>query len=293
MQGENSTVIKRFILRKPLVSIIMPTYNRGHCLPNAIESILSQTYPYFEFIIINDGSSDKTDAILNAYKKKDPRIKILRNDSNMGIVTSLNKALKIAKGKYIARMDDDDISLPTRIEKQVQYMDIHPDITVLGTAIQLPNSNEIKRLSSSSEESAILSLFQVPVYHPTTLIRHSFLKHHKLNYAPQYDAAEDTAFWYNIIEKGGKITNLSEPLVIQDIFSKKNYDGGKQAHSFNQFIDYTLTPLFKEKVHLFRYQLSNQQFCIITKEIEKTNYKNLYHKPAMDSIYKKYCPNGI
>lgn len=267
----------------------MPTYNRGHMVEKAIQSILSQTYKNFEFIIVNDGSTDKTDSILKKWQKRDNRIIILTNAQNMGIVVSLNKALKIAKGDYIARMDDDDISLSTRFEKQIEYLEKHPDITVLGTAIQIPNINRILRLSSSPEESAILSHFQVPVYHPTTLIRNDFLTKHHIDYTPKYDAAEDTVFWYDIIEKGGKITNLDEPLVIQNIFSRKNYNRTKQAENFNLFINHTLSPLLKDKINLYKYPLSPKQICTIVKEFEKTHYKNLDHKPALESLYNKYC----
>ncbi len=243
----------------------MPTYNRAHRISKAIDSILTQTYSNFEFIIINDGSDNKTLSILNDYKKKDNRIIVLNNESNQGIVYSLNKALKIAKGKYIARMDDDDISLANRFAEQITYLEKHPDITVIGSAIQIPKSKQIKQLSSSPEESAILSHFQVPVYHPTAIIRHSFLKQHKINYTPKYDSAEDTAFWYDIIEKGGKITNLKQPLVIQDILSQKNYSLRNQNIVLINLLNTLLSHYFKKKYiffiflyHLFMLALSSK-----------------------------------
>ncbi|MBQ8250583.1 MAG: glycosyltransferase family 2 protein, partial [Alphaproteobacteria bacterium] len=277
----------------PLVTVIMPTYNRSHEVEKAIQSILSQTYKNFEFIIINDGSQDNTLFILKKWQKKDKRIILLNNEKNMGISSSLNKALKIAKGKYISRMDDDDISLPTRLEKQVRYLENNPSITVLGTAIKVPNTNKINRLSSSPEESAILSHFQVPVYHPTTLIRHDFLKKHNLNYQKKYDAAEDTLFWYDIIKKGGKITNLSEPLVIQNIHSKKNYKLDQQALNYNKFIQQTLSPILKDKMPTYRYPISSLHACIIVKEFQKINYKNLASNKAITTLLNRYCTQDV
>ncbi|EAJ7443814.1 glycosyltransferase family 2 protein, partial [Campylobacter jejuni] len=100
----------------------MPCYNRQEYIVDAIESILNQTYSNFEFIIIDDCSTDNTYEIVKKYAENDKRIIVLKNEKNQGIVYALNRGFSIAKGKYIARMDDDDISLPNRLEKQVEYM---------------------------------------------------------------------------------------------------------------------------------------------------------------------------
>ena len=116
----------------PVISVIMPVYNtKEKFLREAVESILNQTFTDFEFIIINDGSDSITEDIILSYK--DLRIKYLKNEQNLGIVQSLNKAVKTAKGKYIARMDADDISMPHRLEKQYEFMENHPQCGVCGT----------------------------------------------------------------------------------------------------------------------------------------------------------------
>src|SRR5690242_9380591 len=99
----------------------MPVYNASSYLREAIESILNQTYSNFEFIIINDGSTDNSLEIIRSYH--DPRISVVNNETNLGIIKTRNKGLKLAKGKYIANMDADDISLSSRLEKQVQYLE--------------------------------------------------------------------------------------------------------------------------------------------------------------------------
>ncbi len=119
----------------PLVSVVMSVYNGEKYLRDAIDSILNQTYENFEFIIINDGSTDATSKILSEYRQKDNRV-IVHAQENMGLTKSLNKGCNFAKGEFIARMDADDISLPTRIEKQVQYLFGHPEIGLIGTYVE-------------------------------------------------------------------------------------------------------------------------------------------------------------
>jgi glycosyltransferase involved in cell wall biosynthesis len=109
----------------PKVTVLMPVFNVERYLQEAIESILNQTFSDFEFIIIHDPSTDITAEILQSFG--DPRIKITNNEKILGLIESLNTGLGIARGEYIARMDSDDISLPERLEKQVNYLNAHPD----------------------------------------------------------------------------------------------------------------------------------------------------------------------
>lgn len=123
----------------PTVSIISGAYNIENCFSykKSIESVLSQTFSDFEFIICDDGSSDKTYDILSEYAELDSRIKLIRNEQNLGLAASLNKCIDIAQGDFIARHDCDDYSAPERIEKQLSYMLAHPDVSLLGTASYL------------------------------------------------------------------------------------------------------------------------------------------------------------
>ena len=116
----------------PKARVIMSVYNGEKYLPEAIESILDQTLDDFEFIIVNDGSTDGSSGILDSYSKQDTRIRIIRNDLNIGLTRSLNRALESAKGPYVARMDADDISSSGRLEKQVSFLEKHPDLGLAG-----------------------------------------------------------------------------------------------------------------------------------------------------------------
>ena len=121
----------------PLVSVVMPVYNAEKYLHEALDSILGQTYTNFEFIIVDDGSTDNSRRIIEDYRDK--RIKLLLHKKNKGIVTALNDGIAAARGKYIARMDADDISDPTRIEKQKIFLDTYKDVSVVGTFLRIIN----------------------------------------------------------------------------------------------------------------------------------------------------------
>ena len=123
----------------PRVSVILPAYNAEAYLKEAIDSILNQTFPDFQLIVINDCSTDGTEEIIRQYA--DPRLVPVKNEKNLGIAATLNRGLSLAQGDYIARMDADDISLPHRLERQVAYLDAHPDIAVLGTNVETFDEN--------------------------------------------------------------------------------------------------------------------------------------------------------
>lgn len=118
-------------MRSPTVSVLMPVYNGAKYLHEAVKSILDQTYADFEFLIVNDGSTDDSEKIILSFK--DPRIVIIKNEINIGLINSLNKGLTIAKGKYIARMDADDVAMPQRLELQVKEFNTNPNAIVIGT----------------------------------------------------------------------------------------------------------------------------------------------------------------
>ena len=117
----------------PRVSVIMSVFNRENCLERSINSILSQTFTDFEFVICDDGSSDNSYEKLLEFAKIDKRIKVIKNTKNEGIAFSLNRCLEVSNGEYIAKMDDDDYSHPSRFEREVEFLDTHPEYSIVGT----------------------------------------------------------------------------------------------------------------------------------------------------------------
>ena len=170
------------------ISVVMSTYNtETEMLQQAVESILSQTFREFEFLIIDDGSTNDSVDYLNSLQ--DERIRMIRNPVNIGITKSLNIGLKEAKGKYIARMDADDISLPTRFEKQYAYMEAHPDVILCGARVTFFDEDpsqptgDSRVVSSDMEKYRVTMLFFNPApYHPTAVFRHQRLLEHHVTY---------------------------------------------------------------------------------------------------------------
>ena len=157
----------------PLVSVIMSAYNAQLYVTKAIESVLHQTYRNFEFIIIEDASTDETFSIINGFKEKDKRIFIMRNGDNIGLTKSLNKALKKARGKYIIRMDADDWSYPNRFKLQIELMEKNPDVVVSGSYIEICDSQlKTKSIRKYHLDNATIRkhIFRYsPFAHPATI----------------------------------------------------------------------------------------------------------------------------
>lgn len=185
----------------------MPVFNGEKYLTQAINSILRQTYQNFEFLIIDDGSTDKSIKIIKAFK--DPRIRLVRNKKNFGLIKTLNKGISLARGEYIARMDCDDVSLSKRLEKQVEFMDQHPDIGVCGTAVKLIGNKVKWYFPADHDHLKCQLLFTNTIAHPTTMIRKKVLNNIKYE---KYEHAEDYHLWVTLSNKT-KLTNLPEVLL--------------------------------------------------------------------------------
>jgi glycosyltransferase involved in cell wall biosynthesis len=196
----------------PRVSVVMSVYNAERYVEEAIESILGQTFRDFEFIIVDDGSTDTTSEILHNFD--DERIMLVENDGNIGLTRSLNKGLQMARGKYIARMDADDISLYERLEKQVQFLDTHPDVGLVGSAVIYidPDGKElgVQRVCTENIHQALLNV-EFCWWHSATAFRSECLESVG-PYREGFRYAQDYDLWLRIAEKYD-VASLSEPLV--------------------------------------------------------------------------------
>ncbi len=286
--------------KKPAISVVMSTYNRESLLPTAIESILNQTFKDFEFIIINDGSIDKTAEVLAHYAQKDKRIQVITNEKNLGLIDSLNKGLAVAKGKYIARMDDDDKSVPTRFQLQYEYMEKNPEITVTGTTQQAYDDGffvPVKEvfIEENSEKTSVIAHLNVPILHPSAMIRHDFIKKYNIRYEKGYDSAEDTPFWFSIVKNGGKIVKLTPPLVVNKLDSpKKEGYYGKQINSYVKFLNDNLKDIKGPYVFANRW-LDKSEECFILHQLQK-NKKEYYSSEGLNLVLKEkgcYPNTGI
>ena len=207
----------------------MPVYNSEVFLEQAILSILNQTYKNFEFIIIYDESSDNSLSIIKKFKELDKRI-ILKYGVNEKLIGALNKGIKASKGKYIARMDADDISLPNRFEDQIKFIEKY-ELDICGCQCLYVNeyNKEIKIVKFPiKHEMCFLSLaLMVPFAHPSVIIRKKFLKNNQLLYGKnKYTNAEDLDLWINMSELNAKFGNIDKVLfryrVTSDSLSSTN-----------------------------------------------------------------------
>ena len=189
----------------------MPVYNGATYLNEAIDSILNQTYNDFEFLIIDDGSTDGSVKIIKSYD--DNRIRLVENRNNLGQSETLNKGLSLAKGKYIARMDQDDISMPERLKKQFEFMENNSDIDVCGSWLQLMGKHDgIVELETDSERIKINLLTNQNLAHPAVMIRKSTLVKYELNYNPTFTIGNDYDLWVRMFDYCS-FANLPEPLL--------------------------------------------------------------------------------
>lgn len=202
--------IQEVTIANPKVTVLMSVYNSERYMREAIEGIFSQTFKDFDFLIINDGSTDSSREIILSYK--DPRIRLIDNKKNIGLTRSLNKGLKLARGEYIARQDADDISLPERLEKQINFLDENKDVGIVGSSlIEIDGeADKLYTLILATEDKEIRERLFLGNYFGFEMFRKSVLEkvgyyREEFRYAQDYDLALRIA-------EVSKIANIREPL---------------------------------------------------------------------------------
>jgi Glycosyl transferase family 2 len=195
-----------------MISVVMPAFNAEKYVAEAIDSILSQTFTDFEFIIINDGSTDGTADVLEAFRRRDPRIQI-HHQENSGVATAMNLGCSMARGEYVARMDADDISLPARLAAQVSYLDRYPEMGLCGTWIySFGDAEEILVRYPEEPDIALCTLpFQMPFAGGSVMFERELWSKTGLRYQTGIGATDDYQF---IVEcaKHSKVSSVPEVL---------------------------------------------------------------------------------
>ncbi|HRK34140.1 MAG TPA: glycosyltransferase [Candidatus Hydrogenedentes bacterium] len=197
----------------PAISVITPVYNNASYLPEALDSILGQTFSDFEFILVNDGSTDNSLEVLETYARRDPRIRISSRE-NRGYISALNEGLAMARSEFIARMDADDVALPGRFEKQMNYMNAHPECVVVGGRVLLIDSDgmPLREMCTETEheeiDAAHLAGRGGTIVHPAMLARRAAIDAIG-QYSNAYPWAEDLDFFLRLAEVG-KVANVPD-----------------------------------------------------------------------------------
>ena len=208
----------------------MPVRDTGKFVAEAVESIRNQTYKNWEMIVVNDGSKDKTGEILAKFAKKDKRIKVITHKRASGIGASLNKALDKSKGKYIARMDGDDVALPKRFELQLKYLEKHFKVVAVGGQAQMIDGKGVpfayKKFSTDSKSLREMIMWMVPMQHPIMMVRGDVYK--KCRYDEKLKTAEDVDLMVQLL-KYGEFGNVKET-----VYQYRKADTSNGHHNVKQ-----------------------------------------------------------
>jgi len=214
----------------PFVSVILPVYNAELYLKEAIDSILNQTFGDFELLIYNDGSSDRSNAIIATYS--DPRIVHTVYEQNIGLIQVLNNGLSESKGKYIARMDADDISLPNRFEEQLKFLEQNPDYGICGTQVKLIGREGMLNKPCDDESLRWWIFKGSPLAHPSIMMRASVLRDNKLSFNPDAYVVEDFELWWHMAFHT-KMANLNHVLLHYRIHEQQVSSARNKLQHFN------------------------------------------------------------
>lgn len=200
----------------PLVSIILPVFNCEKYIRKTIDSVLNQTYSNFELLVIDDGSTDTTSIIVQSFI--DNRIQLIQFEKNKGLIDVLNHGIKIAKGKYIARLDGDDICLPTRLEKQVNWLEKNQKTAVVATQIIFINEEDetignwhLDIQTNTANEIRKAMIWQCCIAHPSVMMRAGIIKQYQ--YSTRQKHTEDYDLWLQILSDGFCIEKIPEQLL--------------------------------------------------------------------------------
>ncbi len=241
----------------PLVSIVMAAYNNAIFLPEAIEGILNQTYSNFELFIIDDGSTDNSSIIIQKYTRKDKRVIYLKNGKNLGQSATRNKAITKARGKYIAIADSDDICLPERLERQVDYLESHPELGVLGcgfyTFTDNPGDYKLGYHSPIQFRGG-----KVPVHNPTCMIRKILFDKYGL-FNSKFDNAEDVELYLRFYCQGTKFETLPKRLYMYRISHGNNVSEVRLRGQVYMALKINLLALTKYRI---RYSLQGYLYTL-------------------------------
>jgi glycosyltransferase involved in cell wall biosynthesis len=199
----------------PRVSVILPVFNAERFLAEALQSVRAQTFRDFELIVIDDGSSDRSFAIAETFVREEPRAVVVRQE-NRGLVAALNRGLAMARGELIARFDQDDVCLPQRLERQVAYLDAHPEVAVVGCNVTfIDEAGRVLRdfdFPLTPQAAAAQLATGSPLAHPTVVMRRAVIEAVG-GYRPAFEHAEDYDLWLRVAERA-QLANVGERLLL-------------------------------------------------------------------------------
>ena len=269
------------LTEKPAVTVLMSNYNGARWLNEAITSVLEQTFTDFEFIIVDDGSTDKSLAIITQLQQLDPRIVVI-SKPNTGLVDSLNCGIRQAHGKYIARMDADDISKPYRLQKQVEFLQAHPEIALVSGAMEYidEKGNIFGRTypmtSPLKIRKKILQICNV-IVHPAVLMRRDVVVACG-GYSEGLTTVEDQHLWMKFLRKGYQLAMLSEPMILYRVSGmaiSNQKKSEEQVRLMKEILQYDKPP--QVLIDAFRMEIEKNKDQLVSNALRKAQIQNSIH----------------
>ena len=298
--------------KAPLISLIMSVYNGEDYLAEAIDSVLNQTFTEWELIVINDCSTDSTAEILNSYAEKDSRVKVHTNEVNLRLPSSLNKALSLAQGKYIARMDADDICLPQRLERQYAFMESRPQVALSSCRFMTLKNGVISSggCGGKTDADSIKALLLVtnPILHPGIIAKAEVIR--GLGYDKTFTCTEDMELWTRFVAAGHTVEIVSDYLMIYRLHDKQitettlDRQRGEVLSIQRKYMAALLSPMTEEQEAFyingiyFRKNIDIHQFCAFYRWAVRANRQtkavgNESLKYALFEILAEYKRKGM
>ncbi|RZK26932.1 MAG: glycosyltransferase [Flavobacterium sp.] len=272
-----------------LITVLMPVYNAEDYLAQSIESILTQSCSNFEFLIIDDGSTDNSLGIINEYAQRDSRIVVLENKVNIGLAKSLNKGVGIAKGSYIARQDADDLSAPHRLDAQLSYALSHPEVDLIGSNSFVIDINgeivcQVDSYSKITDRWQGLLMRKAIFPHGSAFIKKSKLVEVGL-YDERFFYSQDGELWLRLISHGAIVHTISLPLYYYREMPKqtlKKYDAQAAFHQVKRmiYVDKVSTTDIDNKLSIIASSLAAK-----SKSNPASNFMAIYWKSLANTAY--------
>lgn len=259
-------------MKPPKLSVVMPAYNAQAHLAEAVGSVLSQSFADFELIALNDGSKDDTPQILEGFSG-DPRLRVLHNEQNKGLIDTLHMGLAACRAPLIARMDSDDICDPQRFERQVAFLQAHPEVDIVGGAIRffgnIPGPY-VFRFPESHEAIRPAMLFYCPLAHPTLMFRRSLVDRGLLGYDDAFRHAEDYHLWSRLLLQV-RSANLPE-MVLHYRLHKTQVSSGQANHQYDASLRVRQMMLEEAGVAGTPEEVALHESVILERPLERPDY---------------------
>lgn len=280
------------------VSIIMGIYNCADTLSEAIDSILSQTYTNWEFVMCDDGSKDDTYTVAKSYAEKYPdKFVLIQNDRNLGLNQTLNNCLKLVSGDYIARMDGDDISLPVRFEKEVQFLNDHPEFAIVSTPmIMFDETGDWGKTREPIKAPKITDFLYHTPFHchaPCMIRREAYFDVEGYTVDPKLLRFEDCNLWFKLYGKGYRGYNLNEPLYKmrdgKDAIARRD----AKTRMRGVYVLYTGFKLVNMPKKYYAVLIIEFIKCLIISLMPRSVYKKLHKRKQGSKVNNKNIQKGL